>query len=138
MMFMKTSNLTVLSDDIDENKPLNTRSALAQREMISGLVDNRLFAATRVYLAQRRLEAASARAPLRPAGWCRARLRDSSLSSTNIAEFHCDAPARQNRGTENRQPTTDKNASPRTGEWCLEVGSSGIKEMLKMKVDPNG
>jgi hypothetical protein len=30
-MFMKTGNLTVLSDDIDENKPLNTRSALEQR-----------------------------------------------------------------------------------------------------------
>ena len=33
-MFMKTGNLTVLSDDIDENKPLNTRSALAQRAML--------------------------------------------------------------------------------------------------------
>jgi hypothetical protein len=53
-MFMKTSNLTVLSDDIDENKPLNARSALAQRAMPSGFIGNSLFAATRVYLAKRR------------------------------------------------------------------------------------
>jgi hypothetical protein len=32
-MFMKTSKLTALSDDIDENKPLSTRSALAQSAM---------------------------------------------------------------------------------------------------------
>ena len=37
-MFMKTSNLTVLSDDVDENKQLNTRSALAQRAMLSGFI----------------------------------------------------------------------------------------------------
>jgi hypothetical protein len=85
-MFMKTGDLTVISDDIDENKPLNTRSALAQRAMLSGFVGNSAFAATRVYLAKRRLEAASARAPLRPAG--RAQICGSSLSSTNIAKFH--------------------------------------------------
>jgi len=37
-MFMKTGDLTVISDDIDENKPLNTRSALAQRAMLSGFI----------------------------------------------------------------------------------------------------
>jgi len=37
-IYMKTGNLTVLSDDMDENKPLNTRSALAQRVMLSGFV----------------------------------------------------------------------------------------------------
>ena len=84
-MFMKTSNLTVLSDDINENKELNTRSVFAQRAMLSGFVGNSLFVATRVYLAKRRLEAA-ARAPLRPVG--RAQLCDSSLSSTNIAKLH--------------------------------------------------
>ena len=39
-MFMKTGNLTVPSDDIDENKPLNTRSALAQEPILSGFVGN--------------------------------------------------------------------------------------------------
>jgi hypothetical protein len=84
-IYMKTGNLIVLSDDVDENKQLNTRSALAERAMLSGFV-GRVFAATRIYLAKRRLEAALARAPLRPAG--RAQLWDSSLSSTNRPEFH--------------------------------------------------
>ena len=35
-MFMKTGDLTVLSDDIDENKPLNTPSALAQHADLFG------------------------------------------------------------------------------------------------------
>jgi hypothetical protein len=61
-MYMKTGNLTVLSDDIYENKPFNTPSALAQRQCSAV---SRLFATTRVYVAKRRLEAASARAPLR-------------------------------------------------------------------------
>jgi hypothetical protein len=118
-MFMKTGDLTVISDDIDENKPLNPRSALAQRAMLSGFVGNSVFAATRVYLAKRRVESASARAPRRPAG--RAQLFDSSLPSTNIAEFHSDAPARS-RGTGNRQLITTP--SPAGGEpWRrLEPG----------------
>jgi hypothetical protein len=37
-IYMKTGNLIVLSDDVDENTPLNTRSALAQRAMLSGFV----------------------------------------------------------------------------------------------------
>ena len=48
-MFMKTGNLIVLSDDVDENTPLNTRSVLAQRAMLSSFIGNSLFAATRVY-----------------------------------------------------------------------------------------
>ena len=40
-MFMKTSDLTVISDDIDENKPLNTLSALAQRVTRTRLVGPR-------------------------------------------------------------------------------------------------
>jgi len=40
-MFMKTGNLTVLTDDIDENKPFNTPSALAQRVTRTCLVGPR-------------------------------------------------------------------------------------------------
>jgi hypothetical protein len=48
-IYMKTGNLIVLSDDVDENTPLNTRSVLAQRAMLSSFIGNSLFAATRVY-----------------------------------------------------------------------------------------
>jgi hypothetical protein len=84
-MFMKTGDLTVISDDIDENKPLNTRSALAQRAMLSGFI----VCSPRPEFASRN---GGLKLPLRgrhygqPAG--RARLFDSSLSSTNSAEFH--------------------------------------------------
>jgi hypothetical protein len=93
-MCMKTSNLTVLTDDVDENKPLNTRSAFAQRAMLSGFIGNSLLAATRVYLAKRRLEAGSARAPLRPAGW---RMVPPPISR------HCPDPLRQKKRDWSRQ-----------------------------------
>ena len=70
---MKTGNLTVISDDIDENKTLNTRFALAQRAILSGFVGNSLFAATRVYLAKRRLDYLCEGAAT--AGWQSAALR---------------------------------------------------------------
>ena len=84
-MFMKTGDLTVISDDIDENKPLNTRSALAQRAMLSGSI---------VCSPRREFTSRNGRLKLplrgrhygRLAG--RAQICDSSLSSTNIAEFH--------------------------------------------------
>ena len=72
-IYMKTGNLTVISDDIDENKTLNTRFALAQRAILSGFVGNSLFAATRVYLAKRRLDYLCEGAAT--AGWQSAALR---------------------------------------------------------------
>ena len=118
----ENKRLVTLSDDVDEKKVLSSPAALAQRAMLSGFAGNSLFAATRVYLAKRRLEAASARAPLRPAG-CRAQLCDSSLSSTNIAEFHS-ALASQCRRTGNRQLIT---TPPPHGRTVADVESGGTK-----------
>jgi len=84
-IYMKTGNLTVLSDDMDENKPLNTRSALAQRAMLSGSI---VCSPRREFTSRN----GGLKLPLRgrhygrPTG--RAQLWDSSLSPTNIAEFH--------------------------------------------------
>jgi hypothetical protein len=81
-MFMKTGDLTVISNDIDENKPLNTRSALAQRAMLSGFIvcsPRREFTSRngglKLALRGRHYGRSAGRAQL-------------CLSSTNIAEFH--------------------------------------------------
>ncbi len=83
----ENKQLVTLANDVFEKKVLSSSAALVQRAMLSGFVGNGVFAAPRVHIAKRRLEAASARAPLRRLAG-RAQFCDSSRSSTKIAEFH--------------------------------------------------
>jgi len=131
-MFMKTGDLTVISNDIDENKPLNTRSALAQRAMLSGFI---VCSPRREFTSRN----GGLKLPLRgrhygrPAGG-----RSSSTHPDRPPISQSFTLMRQPARIGNRQPTTDNKLLPPRGRTVADVESGGIKEIIKLKVVPNG